>query len=112
MMHEVLGMEVKKHKGRSRMTLRYCSNCGRKNLRCKALNGRGLRCKNEPRSCGFCSMHCGKRGIKLWVSEKGFRKKVHKRKMTKHRCDHVWGTDLHCIHCGVHEPLEKVKVKK
>lgn len=42
--------------------LKYCDICGRKNLRCKEINGKGVKCKNVPKLCGFCHMHCRRGG--------------------------------------------------
>jgi hypothetical protein len=43
--------------GKSKWTIKSCE-CGRKAIRCMAKNGRGMRCKNYPRLCGYCADHC------------------------------------------------------
>ena len=47
-------------KGRSNQTMRTCKN-GHPSMRCKMKNRRGVRCRNRPRTCGFCALHCDMR---------------------------------------------------
>jgi hypothetical protein len=47
------------HKGRSRLSVKVCK-CGRLALKCKYINGKKTHCKNRPRLCGYCAIHCEK----------------------------------------------------
>lgn len=44
--------------GKSKRRVQRCDVCGVQRLFCKVVTSRGVRCKNWPRLCGYCALHC------------------------------------------------------